>query len=382
MFARSTTNDEERQATIADSEEPEMRSAMKSNRDASPPALQIPYDLGETKGSLKLRFTTRLWPLSLFFNERTLPTDAQQLCFICIRGKEEDYAVQIPCFRPDGRRVRKEIKQENGSISQMTDSIKDAKFESDSTIYTKIVDMCYQEHGKWKRWLPFYGVVDAREVEFRYLGGTESANQFRVEILPLDLDDIQNSIDKKFAMLPSKLDYYNDNCCEPERNLHAQECSSIFEADSCIELQGVEASRRENNLLKVGLIRDCARDPAKAVRKDYNTLDGLALSRSVILKDYNPDPNQKVPAIEIVLGWQIDRIIGEMPVHMTQAWVIIAIIWIGVTVGGLAGDWSVSTALGQLLAASVALILTLTVDQAHTRKTRDGKTGTGNKRKS
>ena len=36
--------------------------------------------------------------------------------------------------------------------------------ESDAAIYERLMETCFQYQGKWKRWLPFYGIVDVREV--------------------------------------------------------------------------------------------------------------------------------------------------------------------------------------------------------------------------
>ena len=84
------------------------------------------------------------------------------------------------------------------------------------------------------------------------------------------------------------------------------------------------------------------------------------------------DLDVQLPAIEIVLGWETDRLIGELPVVTAQIWVILAIIWIGVIVGGLVGDWSLSVALGQLFAASLALVYTLlNKDRASARRKLD-----------
>jgi len=39
--------------------------------------------------------------------------------------------------------------------------------ESDAAIYQRLNDACFQYQGKWKNWIPFYGVVDVYEVEVR-----------------------------------------------------------------------------------------------------------------------------------------------------------------------------------------------------------------------
>jgi hypothetical protein len=44
---------------------------------------------------------------------------------------------------------------------------KESACESDASIYGRLRDACFQQQNKWKRWIPFYGVVDVREVKVR-----------------------------------------------------------------------------------------------------------------------------------------------------------------------------------------------------------------------
>jgi hypothetical protein len=39
--------------------------------------------------------------------------------------------------------------------------------ESDAAIYQRLKETCFQYQGKWKRWLPFYGITNVREVNVR-----------------------------------------------------------------------------------------------------------------------------------------------------------------------------------------------------------------------
>jgi hypothetical protein len=66
--------------------------------------------------------------------------------------------------------------------------------------------------------------------------------------------------------------------------------------------------------------------------------------------------SEKLPGIEYVLGWQTDRMLDELPVHVIRMWFILALIWVGVIVFGVVEGWSLAVAIGQLVAASVALL--------------------------
>ena len=65
----------------------------------------------------------------------------------------------------------------------------------------------------------------------------------------------------------------------------------------------------------------------------------------------------RLRGIEIVMGWQFDRIIAELPLYITWTWFSLAFIWFAVVIwAGATKDWSTAMAFGQLLAASVSLI--------------------------
>lgn len=102
----------------------------------------------------------------------------QQSCFLCLRGRRQvHHAVHIPCFRPELMilPVRKLIKKGvDGKPDQFLRSsklgkrVRNGKYEEDSAIYRKLVAECYKYHGTWKKWIPFYGIVEVQEVQVRY----------------------------------------------------------------------------------------------------------------------------------------------------------------------------------------------------------------------
>jgi hypothetical protein len=68
-------------------------------------------------------------------------------------------------------------------------------------------------------------------------------------------------------------------------------------------------------------------------------------------------PHELLPAREMILGWQTDRIFNEAPTNIVMTWSILALIWVVVVAGGLAGDWNLWVAVGQLLIATLATFL-------------------------
>ena len=105
---------------------------------------------------------------------------AGQACFLCLKGKRSNnIAIQIPCFRSRGdrrllRRIRKN--RPTGSAGFAFEDVYDdlEPSESDSIVYKRMVDKCFEYHGSWKRWLPFYGITDVREVEVSFRVPTSS----------------------------------------------------------------------------------------------------------------------------------------------------------------------------------------------------------------
>jgi hypothetical protein len=62
--------------------------------------------------------------------------------------------------------------------------------------------------------------------------------------------------------------------------------------------------------------------------------------------------------IYITLGWNFGRMLRHVRVGSVYTMVSLAIVWFGTVIwAGHRGDWSTAMAFGQLLAASVVLIL-------------------------
>jgi hypothetical protein len=56
---------------------------------------------------------------------------------------------------------------------------KEKAFESDAAIWARMKEAYYTDKGKWKAWLPFYGPVSVREVEFQFVGTEERKGLFK-----------------------------------------------------------------------------------------------------------------------------------------------------------------------------------------------------------
>lgn len=65
-----------------------------------------------------------------------------------------------------------------------------------------------------------------------------------------------------------------------------------------------------------------------------------------------------VRGLQFILGWEKDRIFFELPVGISWTLFGLAVIWLCVIfLGGSAGQWDFAMAFGQLLAASMTLLI-------------------------
>lgn len=115
------------------------------------------------------------------------PEEASSVCFVCLDShRQGQYVVQVQCLKRWKETIiaRKRIKSaddesrshtpfgtRSNTPSHPTESPKVERvkgqpiLETDSTaVYTRMGEACFQHIGRWRKWLPFYGVVNVTEV--------------------------------------------------------------------------------------------------------------------------------------------------------------------------------------------------------------------------
>ncbi|KAJ5059439.1 hypothetical protein J3E74DRAFT_347604 [Bipolaris maydis] len=300
---------------------------------------------------------------------KCIPDRTAQCCFLCLRGKKSgQYAVRLHCFRPIKWRrfARRQLVNKSGGIQsekkiyEKLDPKENAR-ESDAAIYQRLNDACFQYHGKWKHWIPFYGVVDVHEVEFRLLGDPDRTGPIPIHIYPVNVEEIRKKMEQTIALEP---DYdFGDHC--NEQGWHSRDCESMMDTsdDLCLNDRIQMARQRMEKFDILYLLKDCARNPWKA--NGLQTLDGMAQesciynTKQVIVpgRQQSYYRKDKLRGIEFVMGWQMDRITCEMPVKIAWIWFSLAITWLCVIVwGGSTRDWATAMAFGQLFVAFISLI--------------------------
>ncbi|KAK0718633.1 hypothetical protein B0T26DRAFT_741504 [Lasiosphaeria miniovina] len=133
--------------------------------------------------------------------------------------------------------------------------------ESDSAIYRRLVDTCYQYLGRWKRWLPYYGITAVVEVNFHFSGIAESNGSYPIWMDPVKPDHVLKECEKIIARNPTG---------------DTSDCFIGIEewSQPCILVEVEKAEQRRKQLLFLSHLKDCARDPARA--NGLHTLEGLA----------------------------------------------------------------------------------------------------------
>lgn len=87
---------------------------------------------------------------------------AGQGCFVCLESHgQRQHAVLVPCLRPTEPRHARYTRKK--TTIYKPNSVWDSAGESDCEIYERLLDTCYQHLGRWKRWLPYYGITEVQE---------------------------------------------------------------------------------------------------------------------------------------------------------------------------------------------------------------------------
>ena len=190
------------------------------------------------------------------------------------------------------------MKSRNGTETSKKEPIIDVSYESDSIVYSKLVEVCYQQQPKFKKWIPFYGIVEVREVKvrayipfglasrvlltkshFRLLSTKGESNRCRVHIYPLNMENIRGEAEETIATSEHP-DYLETYGCYDGWHSDACPASMDYTAELCVAERIEAAQRRRNNLDAYYLLRDCVRDPSSA--DNYETLKGMAQESPII----------------------------------------------------------------------------------------------------
>ncbi|KAG8673778.1 hypothetical protein FPOAC1_007097 [Fusarium poae] len=307
-------------------------------------------------------------------DETDLLERAEQGCFVCLESyKQGQYAVLVPCLRPPesfSRLIQK--KDRNGkSISKVEKkSTLKSDSESDYEIYQRLLDTCYEHLGRWKRWLPYYGIIDILEVNFQFAANVEPNGRYPIYMKPVNINEVREECNKAIARHPTGPFYESGGACVKGYE-HSDECILGMEewAQPCIRDEAEKAQKRLDKLDFLLHLKDCyARNPGKA--DGCHILKGMAQESCIYnvkgpKKILLPVPDEEFQGttwtrgLHFMLGWQTGRIYAELPFRLSCVSLAVALIWICMALWrGAGGDWGTAFAFAQVVAASLAIVIT------------------------
>lgn len=88
-------------------------------------------------------------------------------CFLCLSGLNGSYAVLVRCLRPSRSRQvvgQTDIFSDNPIPIYEKVAPWEMACQSDSDVWRELANTCFQHQGNWKRYIPFYGVREVREI--------------------------------------------------------------------------------------------------------------------------------------------------------------------------------------------------------------------------
>ena len=231
------------------------------------------------------------------------------------------------------------------------------------------------------------------KTQFQFAGVVEPDRRYPIRMDPVKPDNVSEECEKIIARHPTG-PYFdiNDVCLDDYH--HSDQCLIGMEewSQPCIRVDAEKAEERRNRLLFLSLLKDCARDTARA--SGLYTLEGLAQESCIYDTKYFPSfpptpsplyilwersysdlvrgPNRvalplphqrfqgtvRMRGLHFVLGLQKDRMRIELPFRISCAWFGIAVIWLCLVLwraGG--GDWGTALAFAQVVAASISIAI-------------------------
>lgn len=112
-------------------------------------------------------------------------------------------------------------------------------------------------------------------MQFHFAGVVESDGRYPIRMEPVKLESVLEECEETIARRPVGPDIDFDEVCS-DGYYHTDECLNRMHywSQPCIMVGVEKAEQRRNRLLFLSLLKDCARDPARA--NGLYTLEGLA----------------------------------------------------------------------------------------------------------
>ncbi|KAK4966742.1 hypothetical protein LTR42_011053 [Elasticomyces elasticus] len=228
-------------------------------------------------------------------------------------------------------------------------------------------DALYKQQGQWKRWLWGYAIQHAYEISFHFDNVAKKAVA-PICVTALDQNAIRDAAQATLNNQPTKADYEHGDACLGSRYYHTQEClaASEISGSPCIQDRISEAESRLHGFRMQHWLKEYLRCPDKAQMRLFLEQGLLQKSFVYLAEDSISIPQTadelaeagEVRGIHVTLGWDLSRMLQH--VRAGGVWTIfgVAVVWLGSLIwAGQTRDWGTAWAFGQVLAASVALLV-------------------------
>ncbi|KAK3638716.1 hypothetical protein LTR56_006723 [Elasticomyces elasticus] len=261
--------------------------------------------------------------------------------------------------------VKQKIKWRLEHISSTTNQ------GSRTEVMHALQDALYKQQGQWKRWLWGYGIQHAYEISFHFDNVAEKAVA-PICVTALDQNAIRDAAQATLDNKPTGSDYeYGDTCWGPP--YHTQECLAANEVSGvpCIQDRISEAESRLHGFRMQHWLKECLRCPDRAQMRPFLEQGLLQKSFVYLAEDLTTIQSISMPqtadelatagevrGIHVTLGWDLSRMLRHA--RAGGVWTVfgVAVVWLGSLIwAGQTRDWGTAWAFGQVLAASVALLV-------------------------
>jgi hypothetical protein len=221
-----------------------------------------------------------------FKNYPELSAQELHCCFVCLETAEGNCAIKVPCIRPtEIRGVLKEVNGGEGGV------------KCDSAVFSRMRKEVYRKLG-WRRWLPYYGILDAYEVEVDHLNQLAygimqlTVIQFQIDgcttlnnrtytihnVNGVDIKRREKELDSMIKHELSALDLeFGDPCYD---GWHAKTCPLMQFGSPCLQDMATQAREQKEALAYLHMFKLCLINPWRANR--YKLLEGIAQDKSLI----------------------------------------------------------------------------------------------------
>ena len=327
-------------------------------------------------------------------------------CFLCFQSDGIQYTVVVKFAWP-GRYVVKRYRKAEAkgrAKSEMKTTLSQRAtyvFKDEGTqaeVMQAIQDALYHQRGIWKRWLWCYEILSAEEIKVSHtivrkpvvdkrdkfhFDDVGECGRAPIRVTRLEADVIREEAQARIDNKPSSMDYeYDAACWGPP--YHTDEClQGQDHGVPCLQDRLCEASNRLHGYRMQHWLKECLKNPERAETRhflEYGLLQesfvyrredvsislspGLTLpltaNQQVALPSNAEDLNrsEEMRGVYVTTGWNVRRLLLGLRAGSTHALLGVAIIWLGsVLWAGHRGDWSTALAFGQVVAASVTLVL-------------------------